>query len=82
MRAIANGQLEGFPSASEVRTVYVEHDIDSSLSDSTVFDFLMSDNQVMEISSPEEIIQKLETNGFDESMRNLPVGSLSGGWKM
>ncbi|AGE56445.1 elongation factor 3 [Paramecium bursaria Chlorella virus NE-JV-1] len=82
MRAIANGQLEGFPSASEVRTVYVEHDIDSSLSDSTVFDFLTSDNQVMEISSPEEIIQKLEANGFDESMRNLPVGSLSGGWKM
>lgn len=82
MRAIANGQLEGFPSSSEVRTVYVEHDIDSSLSDSTVFDFLTSDNQVMEISSPEEIIQKLEANGFDESMRNLPVGSLSGGWKM
>jgi elongation factor 3 len=30
MRAIANGQLEGFPPASELRTVYVEHDIQVS----------------------------------------------------
>lgn len=30
MRAIANGQLDGFPPKSELRTVYVEHDIDAS----------------------------------------------------
>ncbi|KAH9910720.1 armadillo-type protein [Fomitopsis serialis] len=28
MRAITNGQVEGFPSPDEVRTFYVEHDID------------------------------------------------------
>ncbi len=27
MKAIAKGQLDGFPPASELRTVYVEHDI-------------------------------------------------------
>ena len=27
MRSIANGQLEGFPPSSELKTVYVEHDI-------------------------------------------------------
>ncbi len=27
MRAIANGQVDGFPPADELRTVYVEHDI-------------------------------------------------------
>lgn len=29
-QAIANGQLDGFPPKSELRTVYVEHDIDAS----------------------------------------------------
>jgi hypothetical protein len=30
MRAIANGQVDGFPPADELRTVYVEHDIQVS----------------------------------------------------
>ena len=29
MRAIQNGQVEGFPSPEEVRTWYVEHDLDA-----------------------------------------------------
>lgn len=33
MRAIASGQLDGFPPPDALRTVYVEHDIDSSLSE-------------------------------------------------
>lgn len=32
MRAIANGQVDGFPPADELRTVYVEHDIQVRLS--------------------------------------------------
>jgi ABC-type molybdenum transport system ATPase subunit/photorepair protein PhrA len=31
MRAIANGQVDGFPPADELRTVYVEHDIQVGL---------------------------------------------------
>ena len=30
MRAITNGQVEGFPSPEEVRTFYVKHDINGS----------------------------------------------------
>jgi hypothetical protein len=30
MRAIANGKVDGFPPADQLRTVYVEHDIDAS----------------------------------------------------
>lgn len=33
MRAIANGQVENFPGPDELRTVYVEHDLDSSLAE-------------------------------------------------
>ena len=43
MRAIANGQLEGFPPKEELRTVYVEHDIDASESDTPVVDYVHAD---------------------------------------
>ena len=43
MRAIANGQLEGFPPKEELRTVYVEHDIDASEADTPVVDFVHAD---------------------------------------
>ena len=82
MRAIANGQLEGFPDASALRTVYVEHDLDSSLSEKTVHDFVMADEKVIESSSRERIMDCLESTGFDEKMRKTPIKSLSGGWKM
>ena len=29
MREIANGKVDGFPPKDELRTVYVEHDIDA-----------------------------------------------------
>ena len=43
MRAIANGQLEGFPPKEELRTVYVEHDIDASQAETPVVEFVYSD---------------------------------------
>lgn len=43
MRAIANGQVDGFPPADELRTVYVEHDIQASLADLNVVDFVFAD---------------------------------------
>jgi elongation factor 3 len=43
MRAIANGQVEGFPPADELRTVYVEHDIQAALADLNVVDFVFAD---------------------------------------
>lgn len=43
MRAIANEQLDGFPPKSELRTVFVEHDIDASASETAVVDYVFLD---------------------------------------
>ena len=43
MRAIANGQVDGFPPPEELRTVYVEHDIDASESTLAVSEFVVKD---------------------------------------
>ena len=43
MRAIAKGQLDGFPPAEELRTVYVESNIDASLSDLDVVSYVFQD---------------------------------------
>jgi elongation factor 3 len=83
MRAIANGQLDGFPPKSELRTVYVEHDIDASEAETPVVDFVIGDSMVREVMpSRERVIEVLESVGFDAERRGMPVASLSGGWKM
>lgn len=43
MRAIANGQLDGFPPKDELRTVYVEHDIDASEAETPVVEYVYAD---------------------------------------
>ncbi|KAI0081434.1 hypothetical protein K474DRAFT_1587716 [Panus rudis PR-1116 ss-1] len=80
MRAITNGQVEGFPSPDEVRTFYVEHDIDGSEADTTVLDFIVSDKRIQ--ASREEIIEALASVGFSDERQKQAIGSLSGGWKM
>ncbi|EKM56053.1 uncharacterized protein PHACADRAFT_257098 [Phanerochaete carnosa HHB-10118-sp] len=80
MRAITNGQVEGFPSPDEVRTFYVEHDIDGSEADTSVLEFIVSDKRVQ--ASKEEIVEALASVGFSDDRQAQPIGSLSGGWKM
>lgn len=80
MRAIANGQVEGFPSQEECRTVYVEHDIDGTEADTTVADFVLADGMVGLTKAAVE--EKLREFAFTEEMINMPIHSLSGGWKM
>lgn len=80
MRAIANGQVEGFPSQEECRTVYVEHDIDSADADTPVVDFVIADGMVG--LTKEAVEEKLREFSFSEDMIKMPIGSLSGGWKM
>ena len=46
MRAISNGQLEGFPPADQLKTVYVEHDIQVSRATQT------SERTVDRVTSP------------------------------
>ena len=50
MKAIANGQLDGFPPKEELRTVYVAHDLDGSVSETAVVDLIFEDPVVQEAS--------------------------------
>ncbi|CAG98340.1 Hef3/Yef3 [Kluyveromyces lactis] len=78
MRAIANGQVDGFPTQEECRTVYVEHDIDGTQADTSVVDFVFSGN----VGTKDVITDKLREFGFSDEMIAMPIASLSGGWKM
>lgn len=80
MRAIANGQVEGFPTQDECRTVYVEHDIDGTHADTTVVEFVLQDGVVG--LTKEEVEAKLLEFSFSPEMITMPIASLSGGWKM
>jgi len=81
MRAIANGQLEGFPSKDELRTVFVEHNLQASEADLNVVDFVCNDPELAD-TSRNEVVETLTSVGFDDELRAKAVGSLSGGWKM
>eukprot|EP01033_Poteriospumella_lacustris_P007241 gene7244-5213_t len=84
MRAIANGSVEGFPDASEVRTVFVEADILGELSHLSCVDYIMQDPRLAG-SSRDEVLSVMSTVGFREDGKakpNNPVSSLSGGWRM
>eukprot|EP01135_Chromosphaera_perkinsii_P002095 Nk52_evm29s217 gene=Nk52_evmTU29s217 len=81
MRAIANGQLDGFPSPDEVKTCYVEHDIDGETAEMEVIDFILNDPDFSKLEK-KEVKDTLNSVGFDEEMCHSPITSLSGGWKM
>jgi elongation factor 3 len=80
MRAIHNGQVEGFPSPDVVRTFYVEHDIDGSEEDTTVLQFILNDKRIQ--AGEKEIVETLDSVGFSNGRQQHGIGSLSGGWKM
>ncbi|KAK3811723.1 MAG: P-loop containing nucleoside triphosphate hydrolase protein [Linnemannia elongata] len=81
MRAIADGQLEGFPPADELRTVFVEHNLQAEDADLPVVEFMFADPKLGSIPR-DEVVEKLASVGFTTAMQNQAVGSLSGGWKM
>ncbi|KAF8913438.1 hypothetical protein CPB85DRAFT_1219532 [Mucidula mucida] len=80
MRAITNGQVEGFPSPDDVRTFYVEHDIDGSEEDTSVLSFILTDKRIL--ATETEVIETLASVGFNDERQQQAIGSLSGGWKM
>jgi len=86
MRAIANGKIDGFPPATQLRTVFVETDIQGELSDLNVLDYMYADETLKgENISKEDMAKTLNSVGFREgSPANITttVGALSGGWKM
>jgi elongation factor 3 len=89
LRSIANGQLDGFPPADELRTVYVEHDVQGIEDETTIIDFVMADPKVTAVGvTKEEAIETLGELGFNSKKAQggqtitMPVTTLSGGWKM
>jgi elongation factor 3 len=80
MRAITNGQVEGFPSPDEVRTFYVEHDIDGTEEETSVLQFILSDKRIL--ADETEVIDTLASVGFTDERQKQAIGALSGGWKM
>ena len=80
MRAIAEGQVEGFPSDT-LKTVYVEHDIDGTHSDTNVVDYVIA-TAGENVGTKEEVSKQLNEFGFTDEMVSMPITSLSGGWKM
>ena len=81
MKAIANGQLEGFPPPDILKTVYVEHDIQGELADLSVLEYVFADPRLSG-EPKEEVIRVLGSVGFTDNMQQAGVTSLSGGWKM
>jgi elongation factor 3 len=83
MRAINNEQVEGFPKQNEVKTVYVEHDLDSDDTEQTVIEWTMKKLQSVGITTTQaEVEATLIEFGFVREQLENPITSLSGGWKM
>lgn len=83
MRAINNEQVEGFPKQSEVKTVFVEHDLDAADTEQTVIGWTELKLQQVNIDKPRADVEaKLLEFGFLKSQLEAPITSLSGGWKM
>jgi elongation factor 3 len=86
MRAIANNQVEGFPDTGQVRTVFVEADIQGEQSHLSCVDYVLHDPKIEALGiTTEEVRNVLATVGFTEDGKAKPnhaVSTLSGGWRM
>lgn len=81
MRAISKGQLEGFPTADQLKTCFVEHKLQGSEADMDLVSFIASDPELANVGN-DEIAKALLAVGFPQERLEQQVGSLSGGWKM
>lgn len=81
MRAIANEQLEGFPKKTELKTVFVEHNLQAEEADLDIVTFIANDKTLAGITR-DEVEKALKDVGFTDLMCSQAVSTLSGGWKM
>lgn len=79
LKAIAKGQVDGFPPQDQVRTFMVADELQSVDADTPIIDYMVNDSKFSK-HSRDKIIETLQSVGFSDLERG--VGSLSGGWKM
>lgn len=90
MRAIADGSIEGFPDRDEVRTVFVEADIQGELSHLSCVNYVLESPSIKNMNATEQMVRDmLKQVGFSEGKSSGSGGdcddnisSLSGGWRM
>ena len=86
MRSIANNQVEGFPDVTQVRTVFVEADIQGEQSHLSCVEYVQCDVKLQKMGVTEEKVREvLATVGFTPDGKAKPdhaVSTLSGGWRM
>lgn len=86
MRSIANNQVEGFPDSNEVRTVFVEADIQGEQSHLSCIEYVFIDEKIQALGcTREEVREMLAKVGFVPDGKAKPdhaVSTLSGGWRM
>jgi elongation factor 3 len=90
MKAIADGSIDGFPDSSEVKTVFVEADIQGELSHLNCVDYVLNSPNINGMGATEPMVRDmLKKVGFSEGKSSGsggdcddPISSLSGGWRM
>merc|ERR1719326_1600766 len=86
MRSIANNSVEGFPDSNDVRTVFVEADIQGEQSHLSCVEYIFIDEKIQAMNIPKEDVREvLATVGFVPDGKARPdcsVSTLSGGWRM
>merc|ERR1712176_1488143 len=86
MGSIANNQVEGFPDVSQVKTVFVEADIQGEQSHLSCVDYVAVDPAIAALNLEKSKIREvLGTVGFTDDGKAKPdhaVSTLSGGWRM
>jgi elongation factor 3 len=92
MRAIATGQLEdqGFPSADELKCIFVEADIQGEQSHLSCVEYIEADERITAAGiTSDQITKQLLSVGFSEKNAGSGtagiadgVWTLSGGWRM
>jgi len=86
MRSISNNQVEGFPDCNDVRTVFVEADIQGEQSHLSCIDYIFVDPKIQALGCDrEQVREMLAAVGFVADGKAKPdhaVSTLSGGWRM
>ncbi|KAL7536765.1 hypothetical protein ACHAXR_007377 [Thalassiosira sp. AJA248-18] len=86
MRSIANNSVEGFPDSNDVRTVFVEADIQGEQSHLSCIEYVFVDPKIQALGCTREQVREMLSHvGFVPDGKAKPdhaVSTLSGGWRM